>query len=153
MALPATDALDTGKLISTKSAKIFIQRDGKNIPLAECTDFKAKVKKNKETIKTLGKFSTGHKFVGWEGTGSISGYLINSELISSELEGLKTGVDPVFNVVATYYGDDEQGNQTLLYKSVSLDDVDFGELKSDDGVIKFESDLTFDDVDLVDAFK
>lgn len=147
-----SDLFDGQKTISSKSARIFIQRDGKNLLFAECTEFKTKIKKIKEKVKTVGRLGTQNKFVGWEGVGSISGYIINSDLLASEINSLKTGVEQRFNIVAKYYGDDIQGTQTLLYKSVSLDEIDPGALKSDDGLITFETDLTYDDVEVVEKF-
>lgn len=139
--------------ISSKSAKIFIQKNGQNKEFAQCTSFKATIKKNKEKVKTIGSMATKNKLVGIEMTGSLGGYVTDSELIKSELQALKGGQEQRFNIVAKYYGNNAQGTQTILLKSVSLDDVPLGDIKSDDGLMEFESDFTFDDFDLVEAFK
>lgn len=152
MVQPLNDLGDGQQTISTRSARVFFQRNGQNIPFAECTEFKATVKKSKEKVNTLGNFAVRHKYVGWEGTGSISGYITNSDLISNEIDSLRTGQEQRFNIVTTYYGNEKQGNQTLLYSSVSLDNLPLGDLKSDDGIMKFETDFTFEDVDLIDKF-
>lgn len=143
---------DGKNTISTKSARVFFQEDGKNVLFAECTGLKASIKKNKEKTNTLGSFGTGHKVVGWEGTGSISGYLINSDIISAELNALQSGEDRRFNIVTTYIGNDDQGSQTYLLKSVSLDEIQLGDIKADDGLIKIETDLTFDGIELIQKF-
>lgn len=152
MAQALNDFIDAQKTLSTKSARVFIQRNGQNLLFAECTEFKPKIKKNKEKVKTIGSFSTKNKFTGWEGSGSISGYVVNSNIIANEMDSLRTGREQRFNIVAKYYGDDEQGTQTVLYKSVSLDEIDPGALKGDDGLISFETDFTFDDIELVETF-
>lgn len=152
MAQPLNDLGDGQQTISTRSARIFFQRDGQNIPFAECTEFKASVKKSKEKVNTLGNFAVRHKYVGWEGTGSLSGYITNSDLLSREIGSLTTGQEQRFNIVATYYGNDQQGNQTYMLKSVSLDNLPLGDLKSDDGIMKFETDFTFEGIDLIDKF-
>ncbi|CAI2672935.1 Phage-like element PBSX protein XkdM (plasmid) [Apilactobacillus kunkeei] len=152
MAQPLNDLGDGQQTISTRSARIFFQRDGQNIPFAECTEFKASVKKSKEKVNTLGNFAVRHKYVGWEGTGSLSGYITNSDLLSREIGSLTTGQEQRFNIVATYYGNEQQGNQTYMLKSVSLDNLPLGDLKSDDGVMKFETDFTFEGIDLIDKF-
>lgn len=143
---------DAQKTISSKSAKIFIQRNGQNKTFAECDQFKATIKKNKEKVQTLGNLASRHKFVGWEGTGSIAGYVVNSDLIKNEADALRTGQEQRFDIVATYYGDAEQGKQSILLKSVSLDELPLGDIKSDDGLMKFETDFTFEDFEAVDLF-
>ena len=40
-----------------------------------------------------------------------------------------------------------------MLKSVSLDNLPLGDLKSDDGIMKFETDFTFEGLDLIDKFK
>lgn len=152
MAQPLNDLGDGQQTISTRSARIFFQRDGQNIPFAECTEFKASVKKSKEKVNTLGNFAVRHKYVGWEGTGSLSGYITNSDLLSREIGSLTTGQEQRFNIVATYYGNEQQGNQTYMLKSVSLGNLPLGDLKSDDGIMKFETDFTFEGIDLIDKF-
>ncbi|MCT6858253.1 MAG: phage tail tube protein [Apilactobacillus sp.] len=152
MSQPLNDLGDGQQTISTRSARIFFQRDGQNIPFAECTEFKASVKKSKEKVNTLGNFAVRHKYVGWEGTGSLSGYITNSDLLSREIGSLTTGQEQRFNIVATYYGNEQQGNQTYMLKSVSLDNLPLGDLKSDDGIMKFETDFTFEGIDLIDKF-
>ena len=152
MAQPLNDLGDGQQTISTRSARIFFQRDGQNIPFAECTEFKASVKKSKEKVNTLGNFAVRHKYVGWEGTGSLSGYITNSDLLSREIGSLTTGQEQRFNIVATYYGNEQQGNQTYMLKSVSLDNLPLGDLKSDDGSMKFVTDFTFEGIDLIDKF-
>lgn len=140
------------KTISTKSAKVFIQRNGQNLLMAECTSFKATLKKNKEKVQTLGTLGTQHKMTGWEGTGSIGGYIVNSDLLKNEADAFRTGQEQRFNIVTNYYGDEEQGKQSILVKSVSLDELPLGDIKSDDGLMKFETDYTFDDFDVVETF-
>ncbi|TPR48178.1 phage tail protein [Apilactobacillus micheneri] len=138
--------------LSTKSAKIVLRRDGHVYPLIQCTKFKAKVEKKKETVQTLGSFMKKHKATSAEGTGSMGGYVIDSELLKTELGIIRSGQDSRFSAIPTLYGNENQGNQVVELDEVSLDDIPIADLESDDGLIEFESDFTFDDVHLVQAF-
>lgn len=148
----ANEFMDGQSPISTKSSKIVIRRDGHVYPVIQCTKFKAKVEKKKETIQTLGSFMKKHKVTSAEGTGSMGGYVIDSELLKQELGIIRSGHDSRFSAIPTLYGNENQGNQTVELDSVSLDDIPIADLESDDGLIEFESDFTFDDAHLVEAF-
>jgi hypothetical protein len=153
MTMPLNDFGDGQQTISSRSARIFIQQNGQNKLFANVTDFKSTVKKTKEKVNALGTFSTKHKLVGFEITGSLSGYVVDSSLVGSEISALKNGADNRFQIIVEAYGNDSQGTQRYLLSSVSLDDVPLADLKADDSLMKFESDFTAEDIDLLDSFK
>ncbi|WP_416353928.1 phage tail tube protein [Agrilactobacillus fermenti] len=139
--------------ISTKDAKIFITIEGKVIPLIEATKFSAKLEKNKEDIQTLGSRWKHKKTTSVEGTGTLGGYLISSNWAKYALPYIHGGKDLYFE--ATLVIEDptsRAGKQTLHFSDVNLDDIPFADFEADDGVMEWESDFTFEGVDLVEPF-
>ncbi|TPR41274.1 phage tail protein [Apilactobacillus micheneri] len=137
--------------ISSKNTKVVMRRNGQIRPLIACTKFKAKSEKKKEDVKTLGNFVTRKKYVGWSGSGTIGGYVIDSELIKNEIDSLHTGKETRFSIISTIYGNDAQGEQVIQLSEVSLDDVPFADLESDDGLVEYETDYSFEDVELLQS--
>ncbi|CAM3206647.1 phage tail tube protein [Lactiplantibacillus plajomi] len=139
--------------ISTKDAKIYITIDGKVIPLIEANKFSAKLEKNKEDVQTLGSRWKHKKVTSVEGTGTLGGYLISSNWSKYALPYIKGGKDLYFEVTMTINDPTSAaGTQTLHFTDVNLDDVPFADFEADDDVMQWESDFTFEGVELIHAF-
>ncbi|MBT1137709.1 MULTISPECIES: phage tail tube protein [Lactiplantibacillus] len=139
--------------ISTKDAKIYITIDGKVIPMIEANKFSAKLEKNKEDVQTLGSRWKHKKVTSVEGTGTLGGYLISSNWSKYALPYIKGGKDLYFEVTMTISDPTSAaGTQTLHFTDVNLDDVPFADFEADDDVMQWESDFTFEGVELIQAF-
>jgi len=95
-----------------------------------------------------------NKTTSLSGKGKLSGYVISSNWLKYGLDYAHGGSDMYFDITATINDNTSAtGSQTVLLKNVNLDKVPVLYLKSDDGVLKWDSDFTFDDVKLVTPFK
>ncbi|RHW49721.1 phage tail protein [Bombilactobacillus bombi] len=139
--------------ISTKDAKVYITINGKVIPLIECNKFSAKLEKNKEDVQTLGSRWKHKKTTSVEGTGTLGGYLISSAWSQYALPYIQGGKDLYFEVTLTIEDPTSRaGKQTLHFSDVNLDDIPFADFEADDGVMEWESDFTFENIELVTPF-
>lgn len=139
--------------ISTKDAKVFITMNDVVWPMIECNQFAAKLEKNKEDVQTLGSRWKHKKVTSVEGTGTLGGYVISSNWIKYALPYIQGGKDLYFEVTMTIEDPTSRaGKQTLHFTDVNLDDVPFADFEADDDVMQFESDFTFESVELVEPF-
>lgn len=139
--------------ISTKDAKVFVTINGKVLSMIEANKFSAKLEKNKEDVQTLGSRWKHKKVTSVEGTGTLGGYLITSNWAKYALPYIRGGKDLYFEVTLTIEDSTSKaGKQTLHFSGVNLDDVPFADFEADDDVMQWESDFTFEDVELVEPF-
>lgn len=146
--------LNAKDTISSKEAVVFATIKGQNIPMIEIKELTAKIEKNKEEVQVIGRRMTGNKTTSMKGTGSLSGYVINSNWMKYGLDFLRGGADLYFSINATIKDTTSSvGSQTVLLSDVNLDDIPILDLESDDGTLEWETDFTFEDVQLVTPFK
>jgi hypothetical protein len=146
--------LNAKDTISSKEAVVFATIKGQNIPMFEIKELSAKIEKNKEEIQVIGRRMTGNKTTSMKGTGSLSGYVINSNWMKYGLDYLRGGADLYFSINATINdATSSVGSQTVLLSDVNLDDIPIIDLEADDGTLEWETDFTFEDVQLVTPFK
>lgn len=139
--------------ISTKDAKLYLTIAGHIIVMIEANKFTAKLEKNKEDVQTLGSRWKHKKTTSVEGTGTLGGILIRSTWLKYGLPYIQGGKDLYFDATLTI--DDptsRAGKQTVTLKDVNLDDIPIADFEADDGVMEFETDLTFEGVELVTPF-
>lgn len=146
-------ALQTGDVINSKDAMVTATINGRVIPLIECTDFEAKIEKNKEDVQVLGTHWKHHKVTSIEGTGSLEGYLISSMWLKYALPYINGGAELYFNVTVDIEDKSSRtGKQTVQLTDVSLDDIPIADIKADDSVLDWKSDFTFEGVQLINEF-
>ena len=139
--------------ISTKDAHIDLEINGKIIKLIECNKFTAKLEKNKEDVQTLGTHWKHKNTTSVEGTGTLGGFVINSNWIKYAIPYTQQGGDLYFKATLTIHDPTSHvGTQTVLLKDVNLDDVPIADFEADDGVMQWESDFTFEGISLVKEF-
>lgn len=139
--------------ISTKDAKIYITIDGQVIPMIEANKFTAKLEKNKEDVQTLGSRWKHKKTTSVEGTGTLGGYLITSNWLKYALPYLQGGKDLYFEVTLSIEDSTSSaGKQTVHLSDVNLDDIPVADFEADDGVMEWETDFTFEGINLVTPF-
>lgn len=139
--------------ISTKDGKLFVRMGDKIWPMIEANQVKAKLEKNKEDVQTLGSRWKHKKTTSVEGTGTVGGYLISSNWLKYALPYIQGGKDLYFELMLVIEDKTSKaGKQTVLLKDVNLDDIPIADFEADDGVMEWESDFTFEGVDLVEPF-
>lgn len=139
--------------ISTKDAKLFVEMNGKVWPMIEATQVTAKLEKNKEDVQTLGSRWKHKKTTSVEGTGTLGGYVISSNWLKYALPYIKGEKDLYFTITMTIEDPTSRaGKQTVLLKDVNLDDIPVADFEADDGVMEWESDFTFEGIELVEPF-
>ena len=145
--------LQAGDVINSKDALATATINGSVIPLIECTDFEAKIEKNKEDVQVLGTHWKHHKVTSIEGTGTLEGYLISSMWIKYALPYINGGAELYFNITVDIEDKSSRtGKQTIQLTDVSLDDIPIADISADDSVLDWSSDLTFEGVQLINEF-
>lgn len=145
--------LQAGDVINSKDAMVTATINGRVIPLIECTDFEAKIEKNKEDVQVLGTHWKHHKVTSIEGTGTLEGYLISSMWIKYALPYINGGAELYFNITLDIEDKSSRtGKQTIQLTDVSLDDIPIADISADDSVLDWSSDLTFEGVQLINEF-
>ena len=141
--------------ISSKEGSAIITIDGNNRTLFEISTLKAQIDLTVQARRTLGHRMTQHKVVGAEGTGSMTMYFMNSEMLQVALNYLKGG--DFSNITITVKNEDPQssiGKQEVLLSNVVLKTIPVTTLddQSDDP-ITIDTDFTFDDITGLSNFK
>lgn len=145
--------LQAGDVINSKDATVTATINGRVIPLIECTDFEAKIEKNKEDVQVLGSHWKHHKVTSIEGTGTLEGYLISSMWLKYALPYINGGAELYFNITVDIEDKSSRtGKQTVQLTDVSLDDIPIADISADDSVLDWSSDLTFEGVQLITEF-
>ena len=103
----------------------------------------------------LGHRMTQHKVVGATGTGSLTMYFMNSEMLNQAIQYLKTG--NYRGLKLQVKNEDPQstiGKQEVVLLNVVLATIPVATLddQSDDP-ITFDTDFTFDDIEVLESFK
>lgn len=147
------DSFAGKEAINTKDATIYLQIDGKNIPMIECKKFSAKLSKNKEDVSVLGNHMKMKKTTSMEGTGSLGGYLVNSNWLKYGLDYVNGGKDMYFGAVCSIEDSNTtHGRQTIQLGEVNLDEVPIVDFESDDGLMEYDTDFTFEKITLPEEF-
>ena len=140
--------------ISSKEGRAFITVDGENRELFEVSSLKAQIDLTVQARRMLGHRMTQHKVVGAEGTGSMTMYFMNSEMLQLTTEYLKGG--NFGNISIWVLNDDPQssiGKQEVNLNNVLLKTIPVTTLddQSDDP-ITIDTDFTFDSIDNLTSF-
>lgn len=140
--------------ISSKEGKAFITIDGQNRELFEISSLKAQLDLTIQARNMLGHRMTQHKVVGAEGTGSMTMYFMNSDMLKIAIGYIKDGRIP--DIKLQVKNEDNQstiGKQEIMLTGVLLATIPVTNLddQSDDP-ITVDTDFTFDDIDGLSYF-
>ncbi|WEV39282.1 phage tail tube protein [Lactobacillus sp. ESL0680] len=153
MPLEASDFLNGRNAISTKEATVTLTIAGQVYKMIECNEFTAKLEKKKEDIQTLGTHWKRKKTTSIEGTGTLSGYLINSNWIKQAMPYVQNGRDLYFDITLTIEDQTtDWGKQVVQLNNVNLDTIPIADFKADDGVMEVKSDFSFEGFSLINEF-
>ncbi len=141
--------------ISSKEGKAYITINGQNRELFEISALTAQIDLIVQERRMLGHRMTQHKVVGATGTGSMTMYFMNSEMLNQAIQYLRTGNYRGLKVQVR--NEDPQstiGKQEVVLSNVILATIPVATLddQSDDP-ITFDTDFTFDDIEVLESFK
>ncbi len=140
--------------ISSKEGKAFITINGTNRELFEISSLSAQLELNVQARRMLGHRMTQHKVTGAEGTGSMTMYFMNSDMLKLALAYIKNG--SYGGIKIQVRNEDEQstiGTQEVVLLNVLLSTIPVTTLddQSDDP-ITIDTDFTFDDIEGLSYF-
>ena len=141
--------------LSAKEGKAYITIDGQNRELFEISALTAQIDLSVQERRMLGHRMTQHKVVGATGTGSMTMYFMNSQMLNQAIQYLRTGNYKGLKIQAK--NEDPQstvGKQEVVLLNVILATIPVTTLddQSDDP-ITFDTDFTFDDIEVLESFK
>jgi len=141
--------------ISSHEGKAYITINGQNRELFEISALTAQIDLIVQERRMLGHRMTQHKVVGATGTGSMTMYFMNSEMLNQAIQYLRTG--NYRGLKLQVKNEDPQstiGKQEVVLSNVILATIPVATLddQSDDP-ITFDTDFTFDDIEVLESFK
>ena len=141
--------------ISSKEGKAYITINGQNRELFEISALTAQIDLIVQERRMLGHRMTQHKVVGATGTGSMTMYCMNSEMLNQAIQYLRTGNYRGLKVQVR--NEDPQstiGKQEVVLLNVIPTSIPAAVIddQSDDP-ITFDTDFTFDDIEILESFK
>ena len=140
--------------ISAREGKAYITINGQNRELFEISALTAQLDLTVQERRMLGHRMTQHKVVGATGTGSMTIYFMNSEMLNQAVQYLRTGNYKGLKIQVK--NEDPQstvGKQEVVLLNVILATIPVATLddQSDDP-ITFDTDFTFDDIEVLESF-
>ncbi|MDB1956513.1 phage tail tube protein [Clostridium tertium] len=140
--------------ISSKEGKAYININGSNRELFEIVSLKAQLDLTVQSKRMMGHRMTQHKVIGAEGTGSMTMYFMNSDMLRLALDYIKNG--KYGGLKLQVKNEDEQstvGTQEVLLLNVLLKTIPVAVLDADsDDPVTIDTDFTFDDIEGLNYF-
>lgn len=140
--------------ISSKEGKAYITIDGQNRELFEISSCKAQLDMKVQSKQMLGHRMVQHKVVGAEGTGSMTMYFMNSDMLKLALAYIKEGKYGGIKLqVRNEDGQSTVGAQEVALLGVILNTIPVTTLDDgSDDPITVDTDFTFDDIEALELF-
>lgn len=140
--------------INTKMATLTLEIDGEVHKMIECNKITLKIEKNKEDVQTLGTVWKHKKTTSIEGTGTLGGYVGDPLLLRKAIKYVGGDFSDLYFTATLTIEDPSSttGKQVIRATDVNLDDIPIADFEADDGVMEFETDLTFEGIEVVQEF-
>lgn len=140
--------------ISSKEGKAYITINGSNRELFEIVSIKAQLDLNVQSRRMMGHRMTQHKVIGAEGTGSMTMYFMNSDMLKLALDYIKSGKYGGLKLQVKNQDDQSTvGSQEVVLLNVLLKTIPVAILDSEsDDPITIDADFTFDDIEGLNYF-
>lgn len=140
--------------ISSKEGKAYITINGQNRELFEISSLTAQLELNVQSRQMLGHRMVQHKVVGAEGTGSMTMYFMNSDMLRLAIQYIKEG--KYGGLKLQIKNEDAQstiGKQEIVLLGVLLNTIPVAALDDQsDEPITVDTDFTFDDIEGLSFF-
>lgn len=141
--------------LNGNEGKGFVTIDGKTRELFELQKIEANIELIVSERKVMGNRMVQHKVVGAKGTGSITMYFNNAELLKTAQTYIQKGKMPEISIQAYNYDPASSvGRQEVILRDVIISKLLAVKLDGDseDG-LTHESDFTFNRMDGLEYFK
>lgn len=138
--------------VSAGDGVAFLNINGKNVVLFYLKALEAKITKNKQEVKVVGRRAVGHKVTSWTGDGNIQIYEVTSAYKELFLDYVNNGVDIYFSIQVTNT-DPRRGREVKLLTGCNFDEIVFAKLSDDDSLLEQDIPFTFDGAELLEKFK
>ncbi|SFR78560.1 phage tail tube protein [Anaeromicropila populeti] len=134
--------------ISSKEGKAYITVDGNVRELFEISSLKAQLDLTVQSRAMLGHRMTQHKVTGAEGTGSMTMYFMNSDMLKLAIEYIQCG--SLKGITLRVKNEDAQSTigaqevelYNVLLKTIPVTSID----DQSEDPITIETEFTFDDI-------
>lgn len=140
--------------ISSKEGKAYITINGQNRELFEISSLTAQLDLKIHARQMLGHRMTQHKVVGAEGTGNMTMYFMNSDMLKLAIAYIKNG--SYGGIKLQVKNEDEQstiGKQEVVLLNVILATIPVATLNDQsDDPITIDTSFTFDDIEGLSFF-
>lgn len=140
--------------ISSKEGTAYITIEGKNRELFEISSIKAQLDLTVQARRMMGHRMTQHKVIGAEGTGSMTMYFMNSDMLRLAVDYIKKGKYGGLKIrvknedAQSTIGAQEVEMFNVLLKTIPVATID----DQSDDPITIETDFTFDDLNTLSYF-
>lgn len=140
--------------ISSKEGKAYITINGQNRELFEISSLNAQLDLKILARQMMGHRMTQHKVVGAEGTGNMTMYFMNSDMLKLAIAYIKNG--SYGGIKLQVKNEDEQstiGKQEVVLLNVILATIPVATLNDQsDDPITIDTSFTFDDIEGLSFF-
>lgn len=146
--------LKASDTVSGRLGRVYATIDGRNEEMLYVKNITATAIKHKTQVPVIGSASVQYRAGGWSGSGTMSIYYATSVFRRLMIDYIKTGKDTYFDLVVE--NDDPSssaGGQTVMLKGVNLDSIALARIDIDAEVLDEKIEFTFDDAELLEAFK
>ena len=137
--------LDATKVINGTYGQVFLGDD----EVAEMKAFQAKLEFQKEEIKVAGQMAVDTKLMSYTGKSSLQLHKVNSRMVKTLLEGIKSGKDPRFTLIGKLADPNSNGAERIAIKNVSFDDLTIFDFSVSE-IGQVECPFTFTDMETID---
>ncbi len=140
--------------ISASEGRAYITIDGQNRELFEVSKLSAQFDMTIQSRRLLNHRMTQHKAIGAEGTGSMTMYFMNSDMLKMAVQYIRRGTYGGISIQV--HNEDEQstiGEQDVVLLNVLPKTIPITLLDdSSTDPITFDTDFTFDDINPLKYF-
>lgn len=139
--------------INAREGNAYMTIRGRNREAFELSKFTSKIESTVLTKTLLGHRMAQHKITGVEGTGSMTMYFMNSEMLQAAIAYYKSGQFTGFTI--SVLNEDPQssvGQQRVALYNVIPKDFPVAYLEESDDPLSFDTDFTFDAIGLLSRF-
>lgn len=140
--------------ISGKHARAYVTINGRNEELFYAKSLEATIEKNKVDVPVLGRTNTPQRAAGWNGTGTLTIYYVNTTFRKLMSEYIQTGKDFWFELmIVNEQPGSATGKQTVFLENCNLDSVIAARFDaSSDDMLEEELPFTFSGYRIQDSF-
>lgn len=140
--------------ISSKEGTAFITINGSTREMFDISSITAQLEYTVQSRRMLGSRMMQHKIVGAEGTGSMTMYFMNSDMLRMAQAYIKDGSYGGISIkIKNFDSQSTVGTQEVILRNVLLNTIPVATLddQSDDP-ITVDTDFTFDSIDGLSYF-